>query len=285
MLAQRASTDYALKQVMKIVASGQANAAQLEYFQKHIDELTKIVKDRQAEEERKKGAFTLPKPASNVARPMQSNQGPYQGVNAKSTQLQYPNNGRPGGHVAPQPYSGSPASQQHNRYYPPQPVRARPVVVVPPPLHVLLEFAQNTTDRFLFPRNSILEYGPGGTSLLASFLVVKKVDENGNPEIVESKKDSKKKAENGTGGKKDEKQQVEVKERYQPVTVRFDCPSDSNVLQVIGRVVAPIEEVQKYMIGIAQRCTRAKTVELAMRLPRESKDPSMMVSTTGAIAT
>ena len=285
MLAQRASTDYALKQVMKIVASGQANAAQLEYFQKHIDELTKIVKDRQAEEERKKGNSTLPKSVSQVSRPMQSTPGPYQGNTAKSTSNQQLGNGRPGGLVVPQPYPGTPAGQHHNRYYPPPPVRARPVVVPPPPLHVLLEFAQNSTDRFLFPRNSILEYSAGGMSLLASFLVVKKVDENGRPETTESKKESKKKAENGTDETNVEKPKSQLKEQFQPVTVRFDCPSDSNVLQVLGRVVAPVEEVQKYMIAVAQRCTRVATVELAMRLPRESKDASMLMSTTGAIAT
>src|SRR6201999_3885149 len=53
LLAQRASTDNALKQVMKIVASGQANQQELEYFQRHIDELTAIVKARQEEERRK----------------------------------------------------------------------------------------------------------------------------------------------------------------------------------------------------------------------------------------
>ncbi|KAF2105297.1 hypothetical protein BDV96DRAFT_509600 [Lophiotrema nucula] len=43
MLAQRAGTDPELKAVMKIVAEGRASKEQLEFFQGHINELTKIL--------------------------------------------------------------------------------------------------------------------------------------------------------------------------------------------------------------------------------------------------
>ena len=39
---------------MKIVATGKATQAQLEYFQKHIDELTKLVKEQQEAEAKKR---------------------------------------------------------------------------------------------------------------------------------------------------------------------------------------------------------------------------------------
>lgn len=47
MLAQRASTDPELKSIMKIVATGGASPVQLEYFQRHIDELTRLSKKQQ----------------------------------------------------------------------------------------------------------------------------------------------------------------------------------------------------------------------------------------------
>jgi len=178
--------------------------------------------------------------------------------------------------------------QQQQRYYAPNSiVKPRPVAAIPAPLHVLLEFAQNTTDRFLFPRNSILEYGPGGTSLLATFLVVKNVSDTTDDQIAEGKKaQSSKKKDAKTEKVADEKKDGEEENQvYQPITIRLESASDPSVLNIFSRVVAPADEVRKYMIGVAAKCQRADTMKLAMRLPRESKDAPTTTATVTAGAT
>jgi hypothetical protein len=286
MLAQRASTDYALKQVMKIVASGQATPAQLEYFQKHIDELTKIVKDRHAEEERKRNLVVAQKP------PLQQSKAnpPYQSTPTRPPNQQQ-GNFKSGTNGAPSFQAGPPAGQQQQRYYAPHPPipKPRPVAVMPAPLHVLLEFAQNSTDRFLFPRNSILEYAPSGTSLLATFLIIKNASDTTADQLGEGKKTQSKKNDAKTEKVADENPNGEEQRQvYQPITIRLESVSDPSVLNIFSRVVAPVDEVRKYMIGVAEKYKRADTMELAMRLPRESRDAPTTATVTaaaGAIAT
>ncbi|OSS43199.1 hypothetical protein B5807_12163 [Epicoccum nigrum] len=58
MLAARAGTDPELKAVMKIVAAGQAGKEQLEFFQKHINELTEILE----KQKKSKAAMPMPMP-------------------------------------------------------------------------------------------------------------------------------------------------------------------------------------------------------------------------------
>jgi hypothetical protein len=288
MLAQRASTDNALKQVMKIVASGQANQAELEYFQRHIDELTAIVKARQEEERRKAAQPAQPvrmqRPVQNV-KPTVSTApfGSGKPVHHTPTQYQSPQRfGTPIAAARPSPQMFTPSLNQ-----------ARPKPFVPTPLHVLIEFSINSTDRFLFPRNSILEFLPNG-ALLASFLVVKKPSQLLETDNSESKKPSKAKKTdeaaksaatgdvNGTAkpAKKtaEDKRAKEVveKEYYQPITIRFESPSDPGVFNVLSRVVAPVEDVRKYMIGVAERCERASFVQLALRLPKEKIEPQIV---------
>ena len=50
-LAERAQKDRALKDVMQIVARGAASPEQLQFFQKHINEITRIVEERKARKE------------------------------------------------------------------------------------------------------------------------------------------------------------------------------------------------------------------------------------------
>ncbi|KAF3004022.1 hypothetical protein E8E13_000067 [Curvularia kusanoi] len=63
MLAARAGTDPELKAVMKIVAAGQAGKEQLEFFQRHINELTEIL------EKQKKAKPPMPFPPAPAAAP------------------------------------------------------------------------------------------------------------------------------------------------------------------------------------------------------------------------
>lgn len=267
MLAQRASADNGLKQVMKIVASGQASQEQLEYFQRHIDELTAIVKSKQAEE-RKTAAQAIPVPVPVSTAPVRP--PPHQNMHYQSAQR-----------------FGTPiAAGPSRQLFTPNSAQARPKSSIPPPLHVLLEFSISSADRFLFPRNAILEF-TGTNTLLASFLVVKKPSEIQDLDIAEPKKYAR--------AKKEDPAKVEAlvelpksmskakakalakekedadREVYQPVTVRLESPSDPAVFNVISRVVAPVDDVRKYMTETAEKYDMVAPVRLAMRLAKEKK--------------
>ncbi|KAK5634887.1 hypothetical protein RRF57_010599 [Xylaria bambusicola] len=114
---------------------------------------------------------------------------------------------------------------------------------------VVLEFAGGTGDRYLFPKYSILEFSTDYTQVVASFLVVRrgsKLEYGGDREL----------------------------DYYQPVTLRIHSHSPK-VLEHLARVVAPQDEVQRYMDDVMENMTRAEYVLLAMRLPRaEREDPT-----------
>jgi hypothetical protein len=320
MLAQRATTDNALKQVMKIVASGSANPKQLDYFQGHIDELTRIVNERN---ERKLAEETR---AGSVQQSQQRWQAPskYPPATPSVPPAQH--------QVVPAyaaSYSGPPKVP-----IPPRPVYHPPLLTpkprtIPAPTHVLLEFGVNSADRYLFPRNSIVEYEADGT-VRASFFVVKKRADlpSANPLLgkkylrtKKSKKDeAKANAENAAeekkvgvvdGGSKGDTEAAKPaesspktdpapaqkepepaakqpeqpqKDVFQPVTIRFEQPSDPSMMQVFGRVVAPPAEVVKWMTDVASRCDRAQTARLALRLPKGSSEKGPSEKDTSAHA-
>ncbi|KAI1632394.1 hypothetical protein F4809DRAFT_628068 [Biscogniauxia mediterranea] len=109
-----------------------------------------------------------------------------------------------------------------------------------------LEFSGGTGDRYLFPKYSILEYSNGGSQAIASFLIVRrgsKLEYGGDPEL----------------------------DYYQPVTIRLYSHSGKH-LENLARVVAPQDEVRRYMDDIMDNMTRAEYVLLAMRLPRGDKE-------------
>ncbi|TLD21490.1 hypothetical protein PspLS_09151 [Pyricularia sp. CBS 133598] len=113
---------------------------------------------------------------------------------------------------------------------------------------VVLEFANGTGDRYLFPKFSILEsvQGPTGPQILASFLLVRKgstSEYGGDPNL----------------------------DYYQPITIRIQA-SSPKLLDNLTRVVAPRDEVKRYMDDIMDNMTRAEYLLLAMRLPRPEKD-------------
>ncbi|KAK3346597.1 hypothetical protein B0T25DRAFT_281838 [Lasiosphaeria hispida] len=115
---------------------------------------------------------------------------------------------------------------------------------------IVLEFAGGTGDRYLFPKFSIVESVPipSGQQVIASFLIVRKGSKSEYP-VADPDLDY-----------------------YQPVTVRFFAPSGKH-LENLARVVAPEEEVRRYMDDVMDKMTRAEYILLAMRLPRgEPKD-------------
>jgi hypothetical protein len=238
-LAQRASTDLELKSVMKIVATGKATQSQLEYFQRHIDELTKMVKLQQ-EAEAKKAQLVAPVAAPQAprtvpapqARPMQT-----------STPVRTP---APAAYQTNMPSGGTPVRPHHQQYQQPMTVsaqrpRAAPAIA---PLHVLIQFGENANERFLFPKHSILEYLPGLTTVLCSFMVTRRGSEAADPSHYDSKL-----------------------EYWEPITIRLT--SDVQTLSTLGRYVATAAEARAHMQGVMDRCECVDDMHLALRLPRE----------------
>ncbi|KAI1452029.1 hypothetical protein F4805DRAFT_463200 [Annulohypoxylon moriforme] len=110
---------------------------------------------------------------------------------------------------------------------------------------VVLEFSGGTGDRYLFPKYSIIEY-VNPTQVIASFLIVRKgsqLEYGGDPTL----------------------------DYYQPVTVRIYAQSSKH-LENLARVVAPQDDVRRYMDDVMDNMTRAEYVLLAMRLPRADKE-------------
>ncbi|KAI1309923.1 hypothetical protein F5Y03DRAFT_347860 [Xylaria venustula] len=137
----------------------------------------------------------------------------------------------------------SPASQQSLRS------KGPPPLIKPDITAVVLEFAGGTGDRYLFPKYSILEFSADGTHVVASFLIVRR-------------------------GSKLEYGGDRALDYYQPVTVRLHSQSPK-YLENLARVVAPQDEVQRYMDDVMENMTRAEYVLLAMRLPKaEREDPA-----------
>ncbi|KAK8075725.1 hypothetical protein PG997_010388 [Apiospora hydei] len=108
---------------------------------------------------------------------------------------------------------------------------------------IVFEFAGGTGDRYLFPKFSILEYS--GSQVLASFLIVRK-------------------------GSKSEYGGDPALDYYQPITIRLQ--SSPKHLENLARVVAPQDEVKRYMDDVMSNMTRAEYILLAMRLPRHDKE-------------
>ncbi|KAH0561926.1 hypothetical protein GP486_003371 [Trichoglossum hirsutum] len=247
MLATKAATDHELKALMRVVASGKATHPQLKVFQGHIDELTAILNSQvntsrpYVQDERPSEA----PPGAGVLRPS---------PHAMSTLK--PNGGTPSSVITGRsvPVSTSLAIKTE---HPAQPQPTQQITHMKSKGHamshkldinaVLFEFAAGSGDRFLFPKYSILEYLPGGTQVIVSFLVVRKgsdsISGNYDPNL----------------------------DYYQPVTMRLAAQTPK-ILEPLVRVVADPAETRKYMDDIMDNMTRAEYVHLAMRLPRDPHD-------------
>ncbi|OCL09160.1 hypothetical protein AOQ84DRAFT_388374, partial [Glonium stellatum] len=162
MLAQRAGTDAELKAVMKIVAAGQATAQQLEFFQGHINELTKILEAQRAAQAAKPKPPPPPPPKSTPAKPnTPAPSATYAGPSPTPQQPQTPYSH----------YSASGQQQQQQQHSSPYPPLGPPPKPALRPIY--FEFHEGNGDRLHFPEHSILEYLPGGRQVRASFLVTK----------------------------------------------------------------------------------------------------------------
>ncbi|TVY28013.1 hypothetical protein LHYA1_G005174 [Lachnellula hyalina] len=236
MLAERASTDPDLKALMRIVANGQASADELKRFQSHIDDLTRLQKSRQAP--------TQPNPPLNQPPPspaVPKVNGQPQG----RPPAQSPTPAPPPAVRTPAP-AHSPAPSYQSQ---PQALRSKgPLPSKPDISGVVFEFTGGTGDRYLFPKFSILEYLPQG-QVIASFLIVRK------------------------GSTSDSPAYDPALDYYQPITIRLYA-HQGRQLEALQKIVAPADEVRRYMDDIMDNMTRAEYVLLAMRLPKETEQPS-----------
>jgi hypothetical protein len=228
-LAERAATDANLKDLMRIVAAGKANQDELRKFQAHIDDLNKLLNIKPT---------PRPPPAPAHHSTTSSPYGP-------------PNS------IYRQPPASHPPPIKQDYYMTPQPQALRSKGPVAPPRPdisaILFEFAGGSGDRFLFPKFSILEYRPGaqgykstqeGPSIIASFLIARKGSQS-DSSLYDPKLDY-----------------------YQPVTIRVMTAQPKH-LDGLWKVVAPQDEVRRYMDSVMDNMTRAEYLLLAMRLPRE----------------
>lgn len=147
--------------------------------------------------------------------------------------------------------AASPAPSASSTHHPPssgqQALRSKGPPPAPKPdiSAVAVEFAGGNGDRYLFPKFSILEYR-GSQHVVASFLIVRKSSQceyGGDREL----------------------------DYYEPITIRLFTSSGRH-LENLARVVAPQDEVVRYMDDIMSNMTRAQYVLLAWRLMRERAD-------------
>lgn len=243
MLATRAASDHDLKSLMKVVASGNASQKQLRDFQNHIDDLNAILKTRPSPTQ----SHNLPKPAVHGGQDYAN-----QSLISTSTLGMAQTPTVPPIFTTAIPPSGPIKSESYPQYYShvAQSLKAK----TPGPYRtdisaIVFDFG-GAGDRFLFPRFSILEYLPGGTQVIVSFLITRR----GSAAISGSYKDN--------------------TSYYQPVTMRLSTPQP-RTLEPLARVVAPADEVRKYMNSVFDKMSPAERIFLATRLPRTSEDTDL----------
>ena len=315
-----------------------------------------------------------PMPQANYHQPQLAGQVP--GAHYTVYQ-QPPGQGQPVPIQSRPPQYGPPGHHFYRPAGPPPPPKMNYKSVVVEFTSPLTPYGSSTSghagsgDRYLFPEYSILEWQSGGNVVVASFLLVRKVDpsaafplevapeatggsqgkskssqkskkaskdkEKGNKKDKDSSMQSSPKnketatpsssgsglAQQNTGGgesskakenepekdkattdvgnstttptpgKKEDKQQKKkdeesstsnLKEYYQPITIRI-VSATSKVLEPLGRVVKPPEQVRQYMNEIMDRGERAPEGFLALRLPREGKNNKSHDHDDGEMAT
>jgi hypothetical protein len=150
--------------------------------------------------------------------------------------------GAPNGHPTPATptTTQSPAPQTALRSKGPPPPPPKPDISA-----IVFEFTGGTGDRYLFPKFSLLEYVPvpSGQQVIASFLLVRR------------------------GSKAEYPMADPELDYYQPLTIRLFTHAGRQ-LEHLARVVAPPDEVRRYMDDVMGKMTRAEYILLAMRLPR-----------------
>lgn len=224
MLANRASSDPELKALMKEVATGAATPEQLKVFQGHIDELSKIINEKKKKDEEVAAA-----------------------AEAKMTQQQQQDSIQHDGAAQPPPQPYQPQQQQQTWSPSPHPSAAAQPPSPPTAPPVILQFTTPgaTEDRFLFPRNSIIEPLSPQHLLCSTFITrpgsaAVDLSAASNPE----------------------------KTYFQPVTFMVEVAyGRENLIELVKKYVRSAEEVSAWMEETMQKCQRAGDGFLALRLP------------------
>lgn len=244
MLATRAASNNDLKALMKVVASGSASQDQLLDFQTHIDDLNSILKKRNESSQAAKDRSGAPDPPHGKHAP--SNQSLFSTSPLGMVQASQPTASQPtASFTSSKPNADSIKQENPPQYFShyTQPPKSKISASHKPDISAIVFDLGGTGDRFLFPRFSILEYLPGGTQVLVSFLVIRK----GSAGVSKGYKDT--------------------ASYYQPVTMRLTT-SHPRILEPLTRVVAPAEEVRRYMNTVFDKMNPAEKVFLATQLPR-----------------
>lgn len=242
MLAQRASQDAELRAIMKIVAAGNGTTTQLEYFQRHINELTHIL-----EESKKNQAKNAPSPSA----PQQTAPVPAVKATPTPTPTAAPPTPSPAPAQAPAAAQPTPPPPKPYVQSPHQPIQqppprsqTAPGYAPTQPQELYMEFNdKDSLDIVRFPSHSILEFFPQGRGCLASFLLIdrkSKPDGPGDPTI----------------------------DVYQPVTAYFAGPDSS--LTALAKAVHPPDVTCKYMDNLFDEMKPAEERHLTLRLRREA---------------
>lgn len=248
LLAMRAASNSELKALMKIVSTGNASQQQLDEFQIHVDSLHEHLSACNKPSQPAKdppGVAQCPNAqevpsqhsvASTIMpRPLPVKISELNKQYASSNSIVYP-------------IKQEPSPQYFSRYT--QPSRPKSLAAQKPDLSAIVFDLGGGGDRFLFPRFSILEYIPGGTQVIVSFLIIRK----GGVAVSKGYKDN--------------------TSYYQPVTMRLTA-QNPRVLEPLARVVASPDEVKKYMDSVFDKMNRAENVFLAVQLPRTSESANM----------
>ncbi|KAF2501244.1 hypothetical protein BU16DRAFT_555738 [Lophium mytilinum] len=292
MLAQRAGTDPELKSVMKIVAKGEATPQQLEFFQSHINGLTKILETQKAAQA-KQAAAAPPTPAPPPPRPTQTPLPAPQATPARPSPATpvVPTPTPVPSACAPQtPYNayGTAQSNPHNSPYGPPAQPQKPAL-----RPIVFEFHENNADKLYFPEHSILEFLPGGRQLRASFLVTKTQEQldaaqKGSAEPTPTPKPTKAAPKgalaaangaspatsNNSASAANDQEKTKKEEPkvvlYQPVTALV-AANDPRVIEWFARAVHTPDVVEKYMNEVFDTAKPAEETYLALRLPRDAE--------------
>lgn len=239
MLAARAATNHDLKSLMKVIALGKASHSQLRVFQRHIDDLNGIMLSQKTS------------PISNSD--FQAAQAGIRASNKSSSyQTARPSDPSAAPNLPNQPVSPSIKTEPLSQYYSQAPFfqkQKAPLSARQEINAVVFDFTAGTGDRFILPKHSILEYLPGNTQVLVSFLITRK-------------------GSTANGGTYKEKLDY-----YQPITLRLSTPNP-RTLEPLARIVIAPDEVRAYMSDIMTRMKMADLVYLATRLPRAQEDNS-----------
>ncbi|MCJ1312750.1 hypothetical protein MMC25_006426 [Agyrium rufum] len=260
MLASRASADPALKELMTDVAAGTGTAAQLRTFQRHIDELNRIIHGNKKAKARQKSGHQESRHTgpSNHSTTYPGHQPHASPANESSNRNPFaPPTIVPQSQIPPySAVSSQPYIKTEPRMHTPSSIQAIPKHKASStynrqePTAIVFEFVGGNGDRYLFPKYSIVE-SPHNLVMIASFIVIER-------EILSE----------GSG-----KEPNFVLEEYRPISVRLTA-TDARILEKVGKVIAPREEAIKHMNEIMDRTSRAQIQYLPMRLPRTNETPT-----------